>query len=254
MTSKNIELSRTYRSKVVDKQPELSYDHYDQNAKKRPSWVKIDLDKKIIFIKILFKGEAFWYRRHFKDYFFIFDANSEDYRNYYNEIAEVYESYIPQNKLMRKIVLDFFKELKVKKDAKILDLGAGTGLVTEGISEEGYHDLTLLDISDKELEIAKRKDSLKEAKYQVVDLTKEEIEGKYDVIFETMSLDYFKGEKMNVVLEKIKNALVDGGKFIVIDRHIYPEFNNYFKEIKKGKTELETPEGVFDYYYFVGEK
>lgn len=251
MRDKNLELHRTYKSETVDKQLEITY---DKNSEKRPSWVKVKLDKKIIFIKILLKGEAFWYRRYFQDYFFIFEANSEDYKNYYNEIAENYESYIPQNKVMRGIILDFLKELNVKKDAKMLDLGAGTGIVTEGIAKEGYTNLTLLDISDKELEIAKEKEDLKNAKYQVVDLTKEEIDGKFDLIFETMSLDYFKGERMRVILEKIKNALVDGGKFIVIDRHIYPEFNNYFKEIKKGKTALETPEGVFDYYYFIGVK
>ncbi len=98
------------------------------------------------------------------------------------------------------------------------------------------------------------KNSLKNAKYKTIDLTKDKITGKFDIIYETMSLDYFKGEKMQVVLEKIKNALNTNGEFIVIDRHIYPEFNNYFKEIKSGKTELETPEGNFDYYYYIGEK
>ena len=135
-----------------------------------------------------------------------------------------------------------------------MDLGAGTGLVTEGIAGGGYKNITLLDISDRALEIAKNKESLKNAKYQIADLTKNNIGGNFDVIYETMSLDYFKGEKMSAILEKIKNVLVKGGKFIVIDRHIYPEFNNYFKEIKSGKTALETPEGVFDYYYYVGER
>lgn len=246
-----IELIRTYRSEAVGSQPKIKY---DKNTKKRPSWVKLGLDKKIIFIKLAFNGESFWYRRYFQDYFFIFDPNSEDYRAYYNEIAEDYESYVPQNKAMRKIVLDFLKKLKIDKKIKILDLGAGTGIVTEGIAEKGYTNLTLLDISDKELEIAKKKKSLRGADYQIVDLTKEEIGGKYDLIFETMSLDYFKGEKMKLILQKIKDALKGGGKFIVIDRHIYPEFNIYFKRIEEGKIELETPEGLFDYFYFIGEK
>ena len=246
-----IELDKMYESKKVEEQPSIEY---DRNSKKRPSWIKIKLNKKIIFTKILFNGEAFWYRRYFEDYFFPLEATSEDYKNYYNEISKEYESYVPQNKLMVNILLDFFKELKIKKDAKIMDLGAGTGMITEGIAKGGYMNLNLLDISDKELEIAKNKNALKNAEYQTVDLTKNNIKGKFDVVYETMSLDYFKGEKMREILKKIKNTLVNNGKFIVIDRHIYPEFNNYFKELKSGQKALETPEGIFDYYYYIGKK
>lgn len=248
---KEIKLDKVYESKRVDSQLNIGY---DKNSKKRPSWIRVKLDKKVIFIKILFKEEAFWYRRYFEDYFFPLEATSEDHKNYYNEIAKNYESYVPQNKIMINILLDFFKELKIKKDSKILDLGAGTGLVTEGIVKEGYNNIVLADISEEELKIAKDKELLKNSKYQTIDLTNDEILGKFDIIYETMSLDYFKGEKMQVILEKIKNALNTNGKFIVIDRHIYPEFNNYFKEIKSGKTELGTPEGKFDYYYYIGEK
>jgi len=250
MPNNIISLDKTYRSEKFEGDQGLKF---DPNHKKRPSWVKVKLDKKIIFIKILFNGEAFWYRRYFQDYFFIFEPTSEDYKNYYNEIAENYESYVPQNKILGDVVNNFLNEFKVQKDAKILDLGGGTGIVTEEIAKAGYNNLTLLDISNKELELAKNKEFLKNAHYQNIDLTKEDIKGKFDVIFETMSLDYFKGDKMGLVLKKIKNSLVEGGKFIIIDRHIYPEFNNYFKEIKKGKKEIETPEGMFDYYYFIGE-
>jgi len=248
---KRIRLDKIYESKKIEEQPLI---RYDKNSKKRPSWVKIKLDKKVIFIKILFNEEAFWYRRYFEDYFFPLEATSEDHKNYYNEISENYESYVPQNKLMINILLGFFKELKIRRDAEILDLGAGTGIVTEGIVKGGYKNITLLDISDRELDIAKNKENLKNVKYQIVDLTKDNIKSKFDVIYETMSLDYFKGDKMATILEKIKDALANGGKFIVIDRHIYYEFNNYFKEIKSGKTALETPEGVFDYYYYIGKK
>ncbi|MBW6442332.1 methyltransferase domain-containing protein [Patescibacteria group bacterium] len=250
MVKDEIKIDKIYKSETFDGSQEFLF---HENSTKRPSWVKANLDKKVIFLKIIFKGEAFWYRRYFQDYFFIFDAVSQDYKNYYNEIAQNYESYIPQNKVMRKIILDFLEELKVNKNSKILDIGAGTGIVTEGIAQAGYNDLTLLDISDKELEIAKNKPILSNAKFQTVDLVNEEILGKFNVVFETMSLDYFKGEKLKLILSKIKNSLVKRGNIIIIDRHIYPEFNDYFKEIKKGKTELDTPEGKFDYYYFIGK-
>ncbi len=245
-----IKLDKIYKSESVDKQPEIDF---DKNNKKRPSWVRIILDKTIIFVKILFNNEAFWYRRYFRDYFFPLENTSEDYRNYYDEIAKDYENYIPQNKNMAKIILDFLKELKINKNSKILDLGAGTGIVTEGIVNAGYKNTALLDISKEELKIAKSKENLKNSKFIVADLTKDEIKEKFDVIFETMSLDYFKGDQLASILLKIKSALNNGGIFIVIDRHVYPEFNKFFIEMKKGKISLETPEGIFEYYYFVGK-
>ena len=249
--NKKISLNKVYRSEEIKEQPLLDF---DKHHKKRPSWVKINLDKKIIFIKVLVNGEAFWYRRYFEDYFFVFEPNSEDYRNYYDAIAHNYEKFIPQNKEMRKLIIDFLADLKIKKDAKILDLGAGTGVVTEGVANAGYKNLTLIDISKEELNIAKKKASLKNANFKLIDLTKSEINGEFDVVFETMSLDYFKGDKMTEILRKISKALFKQGTFIVIDRHIYPEFNEFFKEIKSGKIALETPEGKFDYYFYIGER
>ena len=224
MEDNKIKLDKVYRSEIIAEQ---SIIHYDNKCKKRPSWVKINLDKKIIFIKIIFYDETFWYRRYFKDYFFPLNFTSEDYKNYYDEIAEYYESYVPQNKKMGKIVLDIFKENNISKKSKILDLGAGTGFVTEAIVEEGYKNLTLLDISKNEVEIAKTKKSLKNCNFIIADITKEDIGSNYEVIFETMVIDYFKGDKMPEILKKIKNALTEKGKFIVIDRHIFQEFDDF---------------------------
>ena len=51
MEEKNeIKLDKIYESKKIEEQPTIKY---DKNSKKRPSWVKIKLDKKVIFIKIL---------------------------------------------------------------------------------------------------------------------------------------------------------------------------------------------------------
>ncbi|MBT4334517.1 methyltransferase domain-containing protein [archaeon] len=246
-----IKLDKIYESQRSENQDIVDF---DKNHKKRPSWVKADLDKKIIFIKILVDGEAFWYRRYFENFYFIFEPTSEDYKNYYNEIADKYEQYVPYNKKLVGKLLNFFNELNIRKSAKILDVGSGTGIVTEGIVKGGYSNITLLDLSENELNIAKAKGILKNANYQNIDLTQEDIEGKFDLIFGTMSLEYFKGEKMVGVLKKIHNALSEKGKVIVIDRHIYSEFNEFFKEIENGKFELETPDGTYDYFYYVGEK
>lgn len=246
---KNLKLDKVYLSEKYQENVKLKSDHL---YKIRPSWIKVRLDKKVIFIKILVNGEAFWYRRYFKDYFFPLESTSEDYKNYYNFIAEEYESFIPQNKNIGNFLVSLFEKFKVNKKDNLLDVGAGTGLVSEIVAMSGYNNLTLLDISKKELDIAKRKIPLKTSAFQIKDLTKQEIDGKYDTVFETMSLDYFKDQELTTILKKIKDSLNKGGLFFAIDRHIPSEFGEIFKKIEEGKIALDTPEGNFDYYFFIG--
>ena len=49
-----------------------------------------------------------------------------------------------------------FKEIKLPKDAKILDVGCGSGTLAKFWKDQGY-DVTGLDISDKSLEITRSK-------------------------------------------------------------------------------------------------
>ncbi|NEP85792.1 MAG: class I SAM-dependent methyltransferase [Okeania sp. SIO2C2] len=55
-----------------------------------------------------------------------------------------------------KIALTLSK-LRPKKDAEILDAGAGTGLVGEELAKQGFTNLTAVDLSEKMLEIAREK-------------------------------------------------------------------------------------------------
>ena len=251
MKKMSLVLDKIYESKKVENQPEIGY---NKDFKKRPSWVKINLDKKIIFIKMLSNGEAFWYRRYFEDYFFPFEATSEDMKSFYNETATEYEMFVPHQKEVAIKLVSFLKEQKVNKDSKILDLGAGTGLVTQEIAREGYSDLTLLDISNKELELAKKKVLLKKAKYIISDLTKDEIKEKYDLVVETLAFNELLEKNILILLNNIKNSLNKGGLFIMIDRHLFPELDSFFVKIKSGKFPLKTPAGVFDYYFYIGRK
>lgn len=251
MIKENINLDKVYESRKAEEQPAIEY---EKSSKKRPSWVKIKLDKKIIFIKILFNDEAFWYRRYFEDYFFPLEANSEDTRNFYNETATKYESFVPHQKEIAKKAVLFLKEQKVSRNSKILDLGAGTGIVTEEIIKAGYDNITLLDISDKELDIARGKKLLKNARFIISDLTKDKIIGKYNVIVETLAFNEILERNILTILKSIKESLKKEGIFIMIDRHIFPELNLFFNEIKSGKFPIKTPEGIFDYYYYIGKR
>lgn len=53
--------------------------------------------------------------------------------------------------------LDFFKEFKIAKDAKIIDIGGGDSLLVDHLLDLGYQDITVLDISATALERAQKR-------------------------------------------------------------------------------------------------
>lgn len=53
--------------------------------------------------------------------------------------------------------LNFIKELKIPKSASIIDVGGGDSFLIDNLLELGYEDLTLLDISKKAIERAKKR-------------------------------------------------------------------------------------------------
>ena len=244
-------ITRIYRGEDVHSF--LPFEH-NKPYKKRPSWIKInDCEEDIQFIKILIDEEAFWYRRYFQNYFFPLNNTSEDYKEYYNEIASSYETLVPQNLAIAKFIVQQLEKEQVPFHATLFEIGAGTGLVSEIIAKKGYHHLTLLDISDKSLEIAQKKTLLKNCTYIVEDIKRYNSPQQFDVIFNSMSLDYFHEEELDLIIKNIKTMLKPLGLFISVDRHIYPPYFKYFKNGKKGHFVLSTPEGEWRYDYFIGK-
>ena len=84
--------------------------------------------------------------------------NGVSVRDFYNESAE--QEYDrtrknPAHMLEFQTTEHFYKKY-LKPGMKILDAGGGPGRYTVDLAAQGYH-MTLLDISDKELDVAKRK-------------------------------------------------------------------------------------------------
>lgn len=53
--------------------------------------------------------------------------------------------------------IKLIEELKLSKDAKIIDVGAGDSKLVDALLELGYQNITVLDISEKALERAKKR-------------------------------------------------------------------------------------------------
>jgi trans-aconitate methyltransferase len=69
--------------------------------------------------------------------------------------------------------LDFIKSFNVEKSAPIIDIGGGESNLVDFLIEEGFTDITVLDISEEALEKAKKRLGLKanNVKWIVTDIT-----------------------------------------------------------------------------------
>lgn len=111
---------------------------------------------------------------------------------------------------------------------KILDLGAGTGLLTSYLHDrypEGH--FTLLDLSDEMLEIARaRFENAPNFRYMVADYLKEDFEGFYDVIVSSLSIHHLEHENKKFLYKKVYKNLSPGGIFLNADQVLGPHPNN----------------------------
>ena len=82
-----------------------------------------------------------------------------------------------------KTSLDFIKNFQLPKSASIIDIGGGDSKLVDCLLEEGYTDITVLDISEKALERAKIRLGNKAAQVQwiVSDITVFKPERKYNI-------------------------------------------------------------------------
>ncbi len=73
----------------------------------------------------------------------------------------IYETKTPQEvswtQAKPQTSLDFIASFNLEKTAKIIDIGAGESLLVDFLLEDGFMDITVLDISSKALEKAKKR-------------------------------------------------------------------------------------------------
>ncbi|HHW36599.1 MAG TPA: class I SAM-dependent methyltransferase [Bacillales bacterium] len=102
----------------------------------------------------------------------------------------------------------------------VLDIGAGTGLLSSLILEK-YPDanITLIDISEKMFEAAKKRlSNFPDVKYILNDYTTYDFDGEFDIIVSALSIHHLTDPEKRHLYQKIFKMLKNGGLFINADQ------------------------------------
>ncbi len=164
----------------------------------------------------------------------------------FNDVAGEYDK---QRKLFIPCFDDFygiaktFLEFKRPEVANVLDLGAGTGLLTMYVKEV-FPDASfvLLDIAEQMLEIArKRFEGCQNVKYEINDYNKGLPDANFDLIVSALSIHHLNEFQKQSLYKNIYKKLNRNGFFINLDQFnaeskVLNEFysKSWFERIKKG--------------------
>ncbi len=90
-------------------------------------------------------------------------SSAEELRVKYDTWADTYDGDVEKDwRLMPRNAALALQKVLPTKDAKILDAGAGTGLLGEALAELGYTNVIAADLSEEMLAVAKKKQVYKE--------------------------------------------------------------------------------------------
>lgn len=119
---------------------------------------------------------------------------------------------------------------------EILDLGAGTGILTELLHKQHpQSNITLFDLSPEMLNVAKDKFKDKKFKYIEANYLKYEFTEKYDVVVSSLSIHHLTDEEKKTLYSKIYDILKPNGIFINADQ-VYGA-TEYTEKIYKNQDE-----------------
>ena len=177
----------------------------------------------------------------------------------FDEVADVYDEsrkqLIPCFDDFYGTVLDLVNLVEIPV-RKVLDLGAGTGLLTAMVSEVlPEAEYTLCDISDSMLDVArKRFDGNKlNTKYVVSDYSIEPLDEKYDIIVSALSIHHLTGSEKEILFKRLFYNLNEGGMFINADQVLgeTKEIDDVYRsawirQVMENGTTDETLEAAFE--------
>ncbi|MBN1431535.1 MAG: class I SAM-dependent methyltransferase [Methanomicrobiaceae archaeon] len=136
-------------------------------------------------------------------------------KEHFNENAEKYESLIKKIVTNHDIFFNTVVDLVPGDNVEILELGSGTGYLTEKILAGNPNaSITCIDMTPEMIGIAMEKESLKEVDFIEGDFRKVWPDKKFDVILSTLCFHHLNDADRKEIIKKIHESLIDNGIFI----------------------------------------
>lgn len=169
--------------------------------------------------------------------------SSEQCRDFFNDKWKLYQKILTHNYMGHREIYSIFHDFLVdnwQQPCKILDLGCGdASFIAEALQGTCISSYLGLELSEIAIEIAK--ENMKSVSYErkfiqedflnvVPSLVKEE--NKFDIILSSFAFHHLNLEQKNYVFSQLRQLLLPGGMFILIDL-ISPEGENRETYIKK---------------------
>ena len=191
-----------------------------------------------------------------------------------NHWETVYETKSPEQvswtQEVPKTSLDFINSFKLEKTAKIIDIGGGDSKLVDYLLEEGYENITVLDISAKALEKAQKRLGAKAKKvtWIISDITAFKPETVYDIWHDRATFHFLttpeKIQKYIEIATKAVNGFLIIGTFsengplkcsgLVITQYsqdkLTTEFSEAFEKISCLNEDHKTPFDTFQNFLF----
>lgn len=238
----------------------------DKKSKSRPAWIQVrGLPDNTSFIVIHLgkKGKEGKRIQYYKIYlppglFLPIDYTRKEMQKFYDKLSEIYDKKLKETNYNINAGKYLCNKLKkfTNTNKSILDLGAGTGLITEIYYDAGFKDITLIDYSRKMLNKAKKRKKLKNCRFIFADIKKMDLKRKFDIIishFAFGSSSYFNKEDLITTLKLVKKYIKSKGLFAIIGHFHQDLFEKEFKKLKSG---IYTLDKKREFYtdYFIGRK
>jgi len=147
----------------------------------------------------------------------VFDRTAKDYDRARRQLVPCFDDFYDT----------VLKRLPYQADDafSVLDLGAGTGLLSLFIAQTFPHaQLTLVDVSPQMLIIAQGRFSAGNQRVQFLtgDFAQLSLAGPYDVVVSALAIHHLPGEEKLQLFKKVYNWLRPGGVFVNADQIIGP--------------------------------